>query len=471
MYPNFTGKLYSFQEDVLNWAIKLNKGIIGLDMGLGKTVISVALLCNKQYKRTLIVVPLQIIQQWKTALLRFSTLKDDNIAIYQGKKRMSINFNRHSIILTTYDCVRRDMQDTNSTLYKNKEGFDCMFMDEAHKIRNIKSQTYTSCIQLGEFIENKWLLTGTPIHNDINDFISLCKFINICEKNSCPDKQTLLDLKKLYYYRLMKSNVFLNDELPKKTIHKHILKFNGHSDHYRVYTGLQNNIYNLYEKFLADPVNYSFERIISKILRLRQCCNHIDACLDEYHFKIQRNRHLDLSSPKFNKILDILKGLGTEKIIIFSQWTQSLSILGNFLNNNNINYYQYDGSLNIDDKNLLLNKFRDGSTNVLLMTIASGGVGLDMSYANNIILLDSWWNQALENQAIDRVYRIGQTKNVSVHQLYIGNTIEEWLITIKAEKYEVDKNFHSNDFDIYSPNKSLLNTLLYLHTIPPTNDG
>lgn len=411
----FNGKLYPFQQDVLKWCEQTKKGIIGLDMGLGKTVITIAMICKQNYNKTIIVLPLQILEQWKEALLKFTNLNKHDICIYQGRNRNNRMIQNYRIVLTTYDIIRKDMADSDSMLRRSRNIYDCIVFDEAHKLRNHKTNTYTNCYTLCHPIPNKWLLTGTTIHNRFMDFTNLCQFIDI---NETSDVQTW---KNKYYYRLLKTNS--NIKFPVKILHEHLLDLNA--EHAKIYQ-------QIYECSIGSPMT------LVKILRLRQCCNHMDTIWGNDSTVVS-------SSPKFAKTLEIIKQAPKDdKIIIFSQWSSCLKLLNDYLNQNNIDCLTYNGSLNISKRNQIIEEFKNGHQQILLITITSGGVGLDMSFANHVIILDSWWNKPLEEQAIDRVYRIGQTKDVHVHRLYMNNTIETWMINLKQEKHEINNCFHKD---------------------------
>lgn len=457
----FSGNLFPFQQQVLDWTQSVDRGIIGLEMGLGKTVITLAMICRKNYKRTLIVLPLQIIEQWRSSLVKFTNLKEGDIAIYQGPKRKSLNLLRYRVIITTYDVIRMEMPDEDSLLYNAREFFECIILDEAHKIRNKKTQTFRTCSDLAANITAKWLLTGTTIHNKFQDFLTLCEFLKLSgiSKTEFTKVVTSAEWKKKYYYRLTKAQCDL--QLPEKTIHEHFLNFDEeHSDDYQQ---LLDEIKEIYETYMANPTQLQFSHLIVKILRLRQCCNHMDAHLDPAHYKLARNRHDQATSAKFAKIIEIIQAAKRgDKLLIFSQWAHSLHLLAKQLDRYWIEYLQYDGSLDIGEKNQVLQEFKEGQAQVLMLTITSGGVGLDMSCANHVILMDSWWNQALEEQAIDRVYRIGQKKKVEVHRLYMSETIETWLVEMKKEKYKIDVKFHDENLQ-YMVDDSFLKKILHMY--------
>jgi len=455
----FRGQLYPFQQDVVDWSGVIDQGIIGLEMGLGKTVVMLSILCLKNYGRIIIVLPLQIVEQWKNSILKFTNLTERNIAIYQGPRRKFLKLQNHRVVLTTYDVVRRDMLNKESVLYNTRNLFDCIVLDEAHKIRNRKTISYSTCADLASKIEAKWLLTGTTIHNKFSDFFTLCQFLNVPETTmtTFADDKKAIAWKKMRYYRLTKTQCGL--DLPEKSVTEHFLKFDD--THAEEYQSLCDEIKELYNDYMAHPMQLQFTSLLTKILRLRQCCNHMDAHLSEEQYRLKKNRHDGVSSVKFDKIIEIIEQTPkNEKILIFSQWTHSLHLLTKQLNRFSIQYLTYDGSMEIGEKNRTLQEFRDGNDKVLLLTMTSGGVGLDLSFANHVILMDSWWNLALEEQAINRVYRIGQTRKVEVHRLYISESIEHWMIVMKIEKQAVSVK-SDEEHSIYLVNQMLLGQILH----------
>jgi SNF2 family DNA or RNA helicase len=442
MALQFTGHLFEFQQKVADWSQGLDRGIIGLDMGLGKTVITIAMVCQKSYKHVLVVVPLQILTQWREAFLKFTNLQPKDICVYQGRNRHLVE---SKVVLTTYDVVRTEMDMNRSPLIDTPMIFDCMILDEAHKIKNKKSLTYQACYQIGQTIDSKWLLSGTVIHNKFDDFYNLCVFLDL---PNLPVDQ----LKSKYYIRMTKADCNDNLQLPNKVIHDHYLDFDD--THLELYTQLQEEVRRLCNRYVTEATQNTYMNILTKILRLRQCCNHPDAILHETPLK-------GVSSTKFDQIVEIIQQTPIDqKLIIFSQWEHSLNLLGSHLSDHNITYLEYNGSLDISNRNRIIKQFKDTDARVILITIASGGVGLDLSCANHIIIMDSWWNRAMEEQAIDRAYRIGQTRQVEVHRLYIRNSIEDWMIEIKKEKNKVDIAFHQNG-SVYTTDKSLLSEILH----------
>lgn len=452
--------------------MNLNGGIIGLDMGLGKTVIVISTICAKAYDRVLIVLPLALIEQWRQSLLKFTNMKPSDIVVYQGPERKLIAPDRLSdcrITLTTYDMVRSDPE-------LSEYQYDCVVLDEAHNIRNPKTVGYKKCTDLASLIPEKWLLTGTTIHNSIKDFDNLAKFL-CCSEEMKDEFQPLkrMEFKQKYYYRLVKSQCNLG--LPEKVITDHHLRFENELHHLE-YDAMYMEARAVCDSFREISSRVHISEVVVKILRLRQCCNHIDAPLNTEDYSDPDNRHFGMDSAKFLKIKEIITNAPKDdKIVIFSQWTHTLNILGDYIDTfittessgspgpsgptrSTPNYLVYGGDQSISERNRIIERFKTSDTRILLLSLSAGGVGLDMSFANHAIIVDSWWNQALESQAIDRIYRIGQKKKVFIHRLYMVETIEEWMLQIKAEKTAVEMTFH-NDGDVHAIDAVKLMDLLY----------
>ena len=179
---------------------------------------------------------------------------------------------------------------------------------------------------------------------------------------------------------------------------------------------------------------FRFTVILTKILRLKQFCNHPYAPLPaEQHHGLPPK-----SSTKMLKVLSIIEAIPPgEKVIIFSQFKNSLDLLAILLNENGYHneHMMYHGRLTPQDKESTLQRFEQNPTkSILLMSIKAGGVGLNLVAANHVILLDPWWNRAVEEQALARVHRIGQTREVHIHRLAIRNSIEQWVLSLQEHK-------------------------------------
>lgn len=449
----FKGSLFPFQKDVLLWTQERKKAIIALDMGLGKTVISCAIIANACYKRTLIIVPLPLLQQWKAALLNFTDLEPAQLAIYHGKDRLKTDLSLSRVVITTYDLVRYDFKNAQSPLYRTAGFYDSVFIDEAHTLRNHKTDLFkitTSYIYNAQY---KWLLTGTVIHNKFDDFTSLLKIIDVDVAN-IKDSNQLQAVKAAHFYSLTKQQAEI--KLPTKEVKEHSLGFD--LKHVEFYADVLAEVKEVWAAFRRNSNLDTYNSLLAKILRLRQVCNHPLAPMQPQ--QQQHDQKLQ-DTAKFEATLQIINDVHRDdKLIVFSQWANSLCLLQQYLKNAGFESIIYSGDSSTSQKESILAKFR-GSSKILLATIQSAGVGLNLVQANHVIMLDSWWNQALENQAVDRVHRIGQVKSVYVHKFYMKDTIEDWIRAMKTQKGEVAAKFDQSTYA--TPDKDMLTTLLHQH--------
>lgn len=441
--PELLATLLPYQEEAVEWCINHEDKccILAYDMGLGKTVITCALLAKKPMK-TLIMLPTSLIKQWEYEINHHTT--GINVVIYHGSNRKYRKFREAiktaDVILSTTAVIGNDIK--LGCYKKIFKGVERWVIDEAHKLRNKKNKIY-KCLELeAPFIDNKIFLTGTPICNSSNDLISLIELSNIDNEKwkKCEDINKYTLLKSIIpdiLLRKKKSDV-LNDMLPSITEHFHKLSITDET---------QKNIYNYYT---------GYSEILKKIMRLRQSLNsHTQLLqnLQEDELIDFQNSNINENLPvKIKKIQEIVNFIPDgEKVIIFSVFTQLLEQIYELLNCpdgiNKTEYIQiYHGGQSISEKNDIINNFKNNrNTKILLINLRAGGVGLNLVEANHVILVEPYWNDAEQQQAITRVYRIGQKKSVNVHKLYIQNTIESWLISLQKSKknisnYLIDKN-------------------------------
>jgi SNF2 family DNA or RNA helicase len=461
----FTQTLYEFQTLLVTWMSLITSGILGVDMGLGKTVSMIKTICDKQYNRVVIVVPPFLLNQWRQEFLKFTDIRADEIVVYHGPKRSKLQESLiHSrIVLTTYGVVQSDINDPETLLfeYHTDDKFDCLVFDEAHLLRNEKTILYERCSRLASRIPAKWLLSGTIIHNSIKDFVSLATLIDTDDWETVKtDPELFKDWKNRNYYHLMKADCEV--PLPQKHIYERFLEFDG--SHMDEYLQILTEVKEVYKSYQAAPTSVNYHCMLAKILRLRQCCNHPNASLSVEDLMNDKNVYNDPGCAKFEEIADLCDQTQMDdKVVIFSQWAGTIKLIGKYLAAKRVSCIRYGGDLSLNDKNAVIDQFNNSSVKVLLITTKAGGVGLNLTKANHVILVDSWWNYAVEEQAIDRVYRIGQYKDVHVHRLYMKDTIEQWLIALKLKKQAINDKFHDmgSDDETQEINAPMLKQLLH----------
>lgn len=410
-----TATLLPHQEEALAWCVEHeNDGcILADDMGLGKTVTTCAIMCTRPL-RNLIVAPLALLDQWKTEIEKHTCGLMP--VIYTGPKRMfPASVVDNTVVITNPETILSDFKKRRVDIY---EQFDRLVVDEAHVYRNPKSKNFLAFKEIfAEHECTKIMLTGTPVCNKSEDLITMISLLNLepysdtefWKNISIEDKIThLQEVRKNIIMRRTKEDV-LSSKLPKKEVINVPINLESSDTYFREYTQLK--------ELHITPV-------ILKIMRMRQCVNDISLITNEYNEV----------SAKIEYIKDTVASLPEgDKVVIFSQWTTMLHHIQNHIPD--VVSEMYHGKMTPEQKRNALERFKtDPDVRVMLMSLRSGSCGLNLCEANHVIIVEPYFNSAEEKQAIDRVYRIGQTKDVRVHKLYVPNTVESWIHRIQSFK-------------------------------------
>ncbi|WP_055070556.1 DEAD/DEAH box helicase [Clostridium massiliamazoniense] len=433
------GKLRNYQLVGYNWLVELSNlglgGILADDMGLGKTIQSISFLLEKEYKKALIVTPTTLIYNWEEEIKTFAPSLKVGIIHGSKDKRHKIfeNLSDYNVILTTYGTIKNDIE-----LYKEIY-FDAMIIDEGQNIKNHKSQSakYIKSINA----DFKVALTGTPIENNLMELWSIFDFIMpgyLSTEEKFKDrfinnKDNMEDLKLLispFILRRMKKDVL--KELPEKIDKKFIVEM----------TPSQSRVYKSYVKEVKEKIKLAKNNnitLFSYITRLRQLCLDPSLVIDDY----------EGGSGKIKALMDILKTnkeLGI-KTLVFSQFTSLLTELSKKLEEEEMNVFYLDGGTPAKERIKLVNDFNATElSTVFLISLKAGGTGLNLTSASEVIHLDPWWNPAIEDQATDRAYRIGQKNRVEVIKLISRGSIEEKIILLQEEKRALISNIINDDY-------------------------
>ena len=448
-----TGYLRAYQKIGYSWLIQNTKSgfgsILADDMGLGKTLQVLA--CLLYFKETrfiedetsLIIVPPTLLSNWEHEIKKFTP--DLTYYIYHGQKR-KFPLEHYDIILTSYNIIRLDLE-----LFLDKSWFICV-LDEAQNIKNPKSQQTRAIKQINAF--NKIAITGTPIENRLSDYWSIFDFTN---KNYFPtlndfkeeyiipiekleSEDALKNLKKVakpFVLRRLKSDNDIKKQLPEKIV----------NDVYATLSKKQIKLYNaildgIFEKIDAEKGIGRKGTILQTITALKQACNHPEQYLKNGDGKISDSGKMELLINILTNILDM-----NEKVIIFTQYVKMGEIIQNLVSKKLKEEVLFlHGSLGQKEKNSIINTFqKNDEFKILVATLKTGGVGLNLTAAQNVIHYDLWWNPAVENQATDRVHRIGQEKDVMVYRFITKGTLEEEIDRISKTKTDLAKKAISND--------------------------
>lgn len=415
------------------------------DMGLGKTLQTISFIAAQldmmPAEKMLIVCPGSLIYNWKNEMEKF--LPEATIYIHQGTKR---NFNEFklsdaAICVTSYATLRNDIEDVKNIIWNT------IILDESHNIKNYAALTTKAIYQV--FAKHKIALSGTPIMNNTFDlyaqlnyllpnFLGSQEFFRQEYANPIDKDQNVLKAKALSKltnpFILRRTKKQVATDLPEKT--ESILWCEMNPAQEEIYTQVKQEIADsVFLNIKNEGLAKSKLTILQGILRLRQvCCSPL--LLKDAPYQQSESIKIDL-------LMEELKNnLAKNKVLIFSQFKQMLHLIADELKKSNIKFYHFDGDTDIKERMERIDAFQSETddTSVLLMTIKTGNAGINLTAADYVFLVDPWWNNAIEQQAIDRTYRIGQTKNVFAYKMICKNTIEEYILDIKSKKSFVSDN-------------------------------
>ncbi len=440
---NINATLRDYQVKGYKWLKTLKYfgfgGLLADDMGLGKTLQVITLiqdLKEEQGKtKSLVVAPSSVIYNWEAELKKFAP--DLKYIILAESKLIReehfTNLDNYDVIVTSYALIRRDIEK-----YQDYR-FDFCFLDEAQYIKNLFSSSANACKQIKA--ETKFAMTGTPIENSISELWSIFDFImpgylktyNHFRKNyekpiiNFQNEEVLNKLfnkVKPFILRREKKEVIL--ELPEKQERNVYISLEEEQEKVYLAHFLQAKK-EISEELNINGFNKSQIKILSILTRLRQICCHPNLFIENYQGNSAKLKHLI-------KLIEEKIANGN-RILLFSQFTSMLDIIEGVLEKNS--YFRIDGKVKALERMEMVNRFNMGEKEIFLISLKAGGTGLNLVGADTVIHFDPWWNPAVEDQATDRAYRIGQENKVEVYKLITKNTIEEKINELKDRKREV----------------------------------
>lgn len=422
--------LRSYQQTGVKWLSMLDAygfgGILADDMGLGKTLQTIAFLSSRltQESQVLILAPSSLIYNWKDEWSKFAP--DVDVVVVHGNKeqRQEVIMEHHQVMVTSYPLFRQD-----SALYK-KETIDYLILDEAQVMKNAQSKIAQL---LREFeVGNCFALSGTPIENHL---VELWSIFQIVLPGLLPSKQEfgklttreIAHIIQPFVLRRHKEDVL--QELPD------LIEVNVVNE----LTAEQKVLYlaqlrQMQEKLMdADDqqINRSKLEILSGITRLRQICDTPSLFMDDFQGE----------SGKLTSLIELLLQLkeGEHRVLIFSQFRKMLAYIADQLESLGMTFYTLTGSTPATQRQNMTQAFNAGSRDAFLISLKAGGVGLNLTGADTVILVDLWWNPAVEAQAISRAHRMGQTEKVECYRLITRGTIEEKIQELQENKKDLVK--------------------------------
>ncbi len=446
----FMGELRPYQKAGYNWLHFVQNykfgGCLADDMGLGKTVQTLAMLQHRKENgaetASLLVMPTSLVYNWLNEAQKFTpSLRILNYTGTYREKNVEL-FNEYDVVLTSYGIVRLDAE-LLKTYY-----FDYIILDESQAIKNPDSNTSRSVRELKS--RHRLILTGTPVENSTMDLWSQMSFINPgllgnqhffrneflkpIEKDKDEHKTRRLHaLIKPFILRRHKSQVA--KELPEKIEHTTFCKMTEEQEH--AYEETKSYYRNKILKNLEEngPGNTQF-MLLQGLTKLRQIANHPRMTDPSY----------EGSSGKLKEVIHKTKdvvGKG-HKVLIFSQFVKHLEIIKHSLDKREIKYTYLDG--NTKNRHEQVERFqKDESIQVFLISLKAGGVGLNLTAADYVFILDPWWNPAVEAQAVDRAHRIGQQNTVFTYKFITKDTVEEKILALQSRKIQLVTDLISTD--------------------------
>jgi len=440
-YPipdGFVGELRPYQKSGYNWLMFLNEyklgGCLADDMGLGKTVQTLTMLQSQKVAgggTSLLVMPTSLIYNWEKEASKFTP--DLKILNYTGTLRNKdvTRFEKYDLVLTSYGITRLDI-DMLQKFY-----FNYIILDESQVIKNPTSNIAKAVRELKS--RHKLVLSGTPIENTTLDLWSQMSFINpgilgsqtyfrneyqnpIEKKGDEARSKKLSAIIKPFVLRRHKSQVAT--ELPEKVENIQYSEMTPEQEkkYEEVKTLYREKIFKLIE---TEGLGSSRFMILEGLTKLRQLANHPRMIEQGYTG----------DSGKLEDITHMLENALAEghKVLVFSQFVKHLDIVKQYLKENKIDFAYLDGS-SVDRKEQVDRFNRDTNLKVFLISIKAGGLGLNLTEADYVFILDPWWNPAVEAQAVDRAHRIGQKKKVFTYKFITRNSVEEKILTLQQKK-------------------------------------
>jgi len=445
--------LRPYQKEGVKWLEKLRKmflnGILADDMGLGKTLQAISAITQHHNvipnAFTLIVCPTSLLYNWKEEISRFNpklkTIVVDGVP--NQRKKTLTKIEDFDIVITSYTLLQKDIE-----IYSKKD-FSYAILDEAQHIKNRGTRNAKSTKMIKA--AHRLILTGTPIENSLEELWSLFdylmpnflssfdrfvdKYLRSTGKAHAENIEYLKSKISPFILRRMKKDV-LDDLPPVDELIYHCQLSDVQLALYRSYAqSAKDELTKLVERDGFEKVQI---HVLATLTRLKQICCHPAIFAKE---KVESG-----DSAKYEMLLELLQSLveGNHKTVIFSQYTRMLQIMKEDFSQKGISFSYLDGS----SKNRLdiVNKFNeDPNIPVFLVSLKAGGTGLNLVGADTVIHYDMWWNPAVENQATDRVHRIGQKKSVSSYKLITKNTIEEKIVEMQQRKKGLVKKVVSCD--------------------------
>lgn len=445
--------LRPYQLAGYRWLSYLNDvgwgGILADDMGLGKTVQALTMLDHYKSENeglmALVVCPTTLVYNWQNEIKKFTPTLQAHIHHGSTRTRNIEELKANNVIITTYGTLRSDIQ-----LFL-KIRFDYVVLDESQAIKNPSSKVTKAASLL--VATNRICMSGTPLQNNTFDIFAQMNFLNpgllgtmeffrnefanpIDKFGEQEQKEHLRKL--LYPFILRRTKEQVAKDLPDKT--EQILFCEMETEQRKIYDAYRNSYR---DKILGTIDQQGIERsqltILQGLMKLRQICDS-PAILNEEEKYPNHSIKLDELTR------EITENIGEHKALVFSQFLGMLGLIRQKLKEANIPYEYFDGSTSAPDREKAIQNFQNNDEcRVFLISLKAGGVGLNLTAADYVYIVDPWWNPAVEQQAIDRTHRIGQTKNIFAYRMICIDTIEDKILQLQERKKILAKELIADD--------------------------
>lgn len=447
---HFQGILRPYQKTGYDWLRFLKQyrfgGCLADDMGLGKTVQTLALLQSEKEggadRPSILIMPTSLLYNWQLEASKFTP--DLRVLLYTGTNREkdTAQFDHYDLILTSYGIIRLDID------LMEDYRFNYVILDESQAIKNPSSIITKAVRRLNS--AHRLVLTGTPIENNTLDLWSQMSFVNpgllgsqtffrdefqvpIEKKGDEEKTKRLYNLIKPFILRRLKSQVAT--DLPEKVESIQYCDMSGEQE--KAYEEAKAYYRNLILQSIdSEGMSKSQLVVLQGLTRLRQLANHPVMVDPEYAH----------DSGKFEDVLYKLQTVMSEdhKILIFSQYIKHLDLFRHYLDEKEINYAYLDGATR--DRQEQVESFQnDENIKIFLISLKAGGLGLNLTAADYVFILDPWWNPAIEAQAVDRAHRIGQDRTVFTYKFITKNSVEEKILALQRSKKQLADDLISSE--------------------------
>jgi len=445
--------LRPYQESGFQWLNYLNEvkwgGILADDMGLGKTIQALSFLHHIRYEngrlKALVVCPTTLMYNWENEIKKFTPTL--TYYIHHGGTRVKHNIKalESEVIITTYGTLRSDIKAFVEA------DFDYIILDESQAIKNPSSKV-TKAVGLLK-AKSRLCLSGTPLQNNTFDIFAQMNFLNpgmlgsmefFKQEFAIPidkfgEQEQKEHLRKLLFpFILRRTKEQVAKDLPDKT--EMILFCEMGDEQRKIYDAYRNDFR---DKILGVVESQGISRsqltILQGLMKLRQICDSPAIMKDD-------EKYPNVSIKLDELVREITENISDHKALVFSQFLGMLALIRERLDELGVKYEYFDGSTSAPDREKAIQSFQnDNSCRVFLISLKAGGVGLNLTAADYVYIVDPWWNPAVEQQAIDRTHRIGQTKNIFAYRMICKDTVEDKILSLQEKKKALAADLITDD--------------------------